>query len=67
MRNSHELLLCSVTVLNYFSWSYEPAAADWRLAAIFFPVIGFLLGMILVLVDFPLRLLASPGLCGRFS
>jgi adenosylcobinamide-GDP ribazoletransferase len=33
------------------------------LAAIFFPIIGLLLGAVLVLSDFPLRLLASPGLC----
>lgn len=50
--------------LTIFPGPMKLAAADWRLAAIFFPVIGLLLGMILVLVDFPLRLLASPGLCG---
>ncbi|HEX5605491.1 MAG TPA: adenosylcobinamide-GDP ribazoletransferase [Candidatus Binatia bacterium] len=50
--------------LTIFPGPVRLAAADWRHAAIFFPVIGLLLGMILVLVDFPLRLLASPGLCG---
>jgi adenosylcobinamide-GDP ribazoletransferase len=50
--------------LTIFPGPMNLAAADWRRAAIFFPVIGFLLGMILVLMDFPLRLLASPGLCG---
>lgn len=38
-------------------------SVDWGWAAIFFPVIGLLLGTVLVLSDFPLRLLASPGLC----
>ena len=38
-------------------------SVDWGWAAIFFPVIGLLLGAVLVLSDFPLRLLASPGLC----
>jgi adenosylcobinamide-GDP ribazoletransferase len=40
------------------------ASVDWGWAAIFFPIIGLLLGAVLVLFDFPLRLLASPGLCG---
>jgi len=39
------------------------AFVDWGWAAIFFPIIGLLLGTVLVLFDFPLRLLASPGLC----
>jgi adenosylcobinamide-GDP ribazoletransferase len=39
-------------------------SVDWGWAAIFFPIIGLLLGTVLVLFDFPLRLLASPGLCG---
>jgi adenosylcobinamide-GDP ribazoletransferase len=39
------------------------AFVDWGWAAIFFPIIGLLLGTVLVLSDFPLRLLASPGLC----
>jgi adenosylcobinamide-GDP ribazoletransferase len=39
------------------------ASVDWGWAAIFFPIIGLLLGAVLVLSDFPLRLLASPGLC----
>jgi adenosylcobinamide-GDP ribazoletransferase len=38
-------------------------SVDWGWAAIFFPIIGLLLGTVLVLSDFPLRLLASPGLC----
>jgi adenosylcobinamide-GDP ribazoletransferase len=40
------------------------ASVSWGWAAIFFPIIGLLLGTVLVLADFPLRLLASPGLCG---
>lgn len=39
------------------------ASVDWGWAAIFFPIIGLILGAILVVIDFPLRLLASPGLC----
>jgi len=39
------------------------ASVNWGWAAIFFPIIGLLLGAVLVLFDFPLRLLASPGLC----
>jgi adenosylcobinamide-GDP ribazoletransferase len=38
-------------------------SVDGGWAAIFFPIIGLLLGAVLVLSDFPLRLLASPGLC----
>ena len=38
-------------------------SANWGWAAIFFPIVGLLLGMVLVLADFPLRLLADPGLC----
>ena len=39
------------------------AAVDWGWPAIFFPIIGLLLGAVLVLFEFPLKLLASPGLC----
>jgi adenosylcobinamide-GDP ribazoletransferase len=40
----------------------EPAADELAGAAIFFPVIGFLFGLILVLIDFLLHPFTSPGL-----
>jgi adenosylcobinamide-GDP ribazoletransferase len=39
------------------------ASVNCGWAAIFFPIIGLLLGTVLLLFDFPLRLLASPELC----
>jgi adenosylcobinamide-GDP ribazoletransferase len=42
--------------------NHSQPADELARAAIFFPVIGFLLGAVLVIVDFPLKLIASSGL-----
>jgi hypothetical protein len=52
-RDFHELLFCSITVSNHYSWSKNLAFVDWGWAAIFFPIIGLLLGTVWCCSIFP--------------
>jgi adenosylcobinamide-GDP ribazoletransferase len=56
--------LAALQFLTVFPWPRRPdrSADEVGPSAIFFPVIGFLLGLILVLVNFLLEPFASPGL-----
>lgn len=56
--------LAALQFLTIFPWPrrWDRSAGEVGPAAIYFPVIGFLLGLILVLVNFLLEPLASPGL-----
>ena len=57
-------LLAALQFLTLFPWPRRPdrSADEVGPSAIFFPVIGFLLGLILVFVNFLLEPFASPGL-----